>query len=157
MSNISIYKFDGTIQCDAESQEITLEEMRDQLVSLIGSANVLSMKKGVRPMIQLCGMPTGAINIYEVTQNGWTILQTGIQGKQGFEKVDDVPEENADQINLGRLIGSLTASNPQFVQELVGHPLRAYKTGDPLTMDWRPDRCNIEISDQRRIVKVWFG
>jgi len=85
------------------------------------------------------------------------LLEKGIQGKQGFERLDDIPEEDTENINVGRFIGSLTASNPQFVQELVGHPLRVYKTGDILTTDWRPDRCNIEISEQRRIVKVWFG
>ena len=157
MSNVWVYKFDGKIQCDAESREIPLDEMRKQLVALVGVDNVLSMKKEVRQMVQLCGMPTGTINAFEITPAGWARLESGFVGKQGFERLDDVPQESGSSINLGRLIGSLTASNPQFVQELVGHPLRVYQTGDALTLDWRPDRCNIERGEQNRIGRVWFG
>jgi hypothetical protein len=54
-------------------------------------------------------------------------------------------------------IGALTTGNPVFIRELVGHPLRVFKTGDPLTDDWRPDRCNIETNDKKVIVNIWFG
>ncbi len=156
MSNVWVYKFDGTIQC-AESRAIPIEEMRKSLELLIGAANVVSMKKTTRYMIQLCGMPTGAINTYEITPAGWMLLKNGISGDGGFQRLDEVQGESADSVNLGQLIGSLTASNPQTVQQLVGHPLRVYKTGDPLTLDWLPERCNIETSEERKIVKVWFG
>jgi len=157
MGTVWVYKFDGTVQCDTEAQEIPLEQMRTELVVLIGDENVLSMRKDQRPMIQLCGMPTGRINCYEITETGWVLLSTGVSGTGGFQRIDEGPAETPDEINLGRIIGSLTASNPQTVQELVGHPLRVYKTGDMLTLDWRPNRCNIEVNDSRVIVKVWFG
>jgi hypothetical protein len=157
MSTVWVYKFDGTIQCDTAAQEVPLDKMREELAALVGSENILSMKKDQRPMIQLCGMPTGKINCYELSENGWTLLSTGFPGTGGFQRVDEGPAESAENVNLGRIIGSLTASNPQTVQELVGHPLRMYKTGDMLTLDWRPNRCNIEVNESRVIVKVWFG
>ncbi len=43
------------------------------------------------------------------------------------------------------------------LQELEGRPLRVYHTGDMLTMDYRPDRVNIELGADQMIVKVWFG
>ena len=115
------------------------------------------MEKRQRPMVRMCGMPTGLLNCYEITQEGWTLLSNGIVGKNGFQRLDEGPQESPENVNLGRLIGSLTASNPQTVQELVGHQLRVYKTGDALTLDWRPERCNIEVSDLKKIVKIWFG
>ena len=33
MGNVWVCKFDGTIQCDADSLEVTLDEMRVELVS----------------------------------------------------------------------------------------------------------------------------
>jgi len=131
--------------------------MREELAVLIGAANILAMRKDQRPMVQLCGMPTGRINCYEITDAGWALLSSGIVGMDRFQRLDEGPAESSEQVNLGRIIGSLTASNPRTIQELVGHPLRVYKTGDMLTLDWRPNRCNIEVSDARVIVKVWFG
>ncbi len=157
MATIWVYKFDGTIQCNAEFSEVSLEVMRAELAVRVGTDNILSMKKDQRPMIQLCGMPTGQINCYELTEAGWLLLTTGIAGAGGFQRLDEGPAESSEQINLGRIIGSLTASTPQTVQDLVGHPLRVYKSGDMLTLDWRPNRCNIETDDSRLIVKVWFG
>jgi hypothetical protein len=157
MTHVWVYKFDGTIQCDDVAKETPLEEMRKQLETLVGSGNVLSMKKGLRPMIQLCGMPTGTVNCYELTEAGWALLSSGIAGCAGFQRLDHGPQEAEGEVNLGRLIGSLTAFNPQSVQDLVGHPLRVYSTGDALTKDWRPDRCNVEVDGARTIVKIWFG
>lgn len=157
MSNVWVYKFDGTIQCDTDVQEIPLDKMREDLATRIGPENILSMKKDQRPMIQLCGMPTGQVNCYELTEIGWTLLSTGFVGAGGFQRVDEGPAESPEKLNLGRIIGSLTASNPQTVQELVGHPLRVYKSGDMLALDWHPNRCNIEVNESGVIVKVWFG
>lgn len=157
MATVWVYKFDGTIQCSPELPEISLDSMRETLVTLVGNENVASMKKGHRPMVQLCGMPTGNVNCYELTEKGWHTLSKGILGPCGFQRLDEGPAESQDQVNLGRIIGSLTGETPQDVQGLVGHPLRAYTTGDMLTLDWRPDRCNIETNALGVIVKVWFG
>jgi hypothetical protein len=43
------------------------------------------------------------------------------------------------------------------LQELEGRSLRTYTTGDRLNMDLRPDRVNIELGADQKIVKVWFG
>ncbi|MBA4141754.1 MAG: hypothetical protein H0X43_01860 [Nitrosospira sp.] len=159
MTNIWVCKPDGTIQCDEDSKEITLEKMRDELASIIGEDNIVSMKKTSRPMIQLCGMPTGSMNAYEITERGAFILERGIVGRQGFNPCS--PEKYAQslssEVNIGQVIGSLTSCNPTTVKELTGHPLRVYKTGDFLTRDWRPDRVNIEVNNEGIIVDIWFG
>jgi hypothetical protein len=162
MPNVWVCKFDGTIQCDESSREITLEQMRKQLASVIGEDNILDMKKSSRPMIDLCGVPTGRLNSYEITETGWFILNRGIVGNLGFEKclADEetkTRQADGDIKNIGRLIGECTKSNPIFVRELIGHPIRVYKTGDALTRDWRPDRVNIETSTDGIVVDIWFG
>jgi hypothetical protein len=40
MNDIWVCKFDGTIQSDDDSKEITLEEMREQLATLIGEKKI---------------------------------------------------------------------------------------------------------------------
>jgi hypothetical protein len=47
--------------------------------------------------------------------------------------------------------------SPDF-SALLGKSLRVYRTGDMLTLDYRPDGANIELNPaDRRIVRVWFG
>ena len=156
MGNVWVFKFDGTIQCDPDSVEITLEEMRQELSRIIGEGNIVSMEKRSREMIQLCGMPTGSANAYEITEEGWYILNHGIVGRLGFCLCSD-SKSDKDVTNIGQVIGAITSSNPVMIRELVGHPLRIYKTGDAITKDWRPERVNIELSDKETIVDVWFG
>lgn len=91
MPNVWVYKFDGRIQCEPESQPVSLETMRDQLAALIGSPNILSMRKASRPMPDRCGSPTGSMNTYEITSAGWRLLERGTVGKNGFEKLDKSP------------------------------------------------------------------
>lgn len=158
MNNVWVYDFDGTIQCDENSKEFQLDAMGEKLKKIIGVENVITQKKSSIPMIQLCGMPTGTINTYEITPSGWTILSTGFVGFQGFKKLD--PEElQGGDVNIGKLFDTLTKSRPRLIQELVGHPVRIYTAGDMLTLDLRPNRCNIETSERNggAIVKVWFG
>lgn len=159
MGNIWVCKPDGTIQCDEDSKEITLEEMRGELASLIGEENILSMRKNSKPMIQLCGVPTGKMNAYEITEKGALILERGFVGPRGFNRCSTEGDTKPDssEVNIGQIIGSLTCHNPTTVRELVGHPLRVYKTGEGITKDWRPDRVNIEIDSKGSIVNVWFG
>lgn len=49
------------------------------------------------------------------------------------------------------------STDPTLISEIVGHPLRVYKTGDAITKDFRPDRVNIETDTEGTIVNVWFG
>lgn len=159
MSNICVYDFDGTIQCDKESKEIPLEVMREKLIKLIGQQSIISQRKAKITMVQLCGMPTGNINAYEITDAGWTLLMTGFPGPQGFKRLEACDEETKEEVNLGRMFSTLTAEKPRLIRELVGHQVRIYTTGDMLTLDLRPNRCNIETSEKGggTIISVWFG
>jgi hypothetical protein len=107
-------------------------------------------------MIELCGMPTGSVNAYQITKEGEFLLEHGFPGRQGFNPCPGMAAKDA-KINIGQLIGTLTSGNPTTIKELVGRPLRVYKTGDGLTLDWRPERTNIELNDKGMIVQVWFG
>lgn len=158
MSTAWVYKFDGTVQCDATSKGLTPEEMQPALVRLVGEVNVLSARKDMLHMIKLCGMPSGAINAYELTGVGFDILLHGISGDGGFKPLAaNKAKFLATEVNVGELIGSLTARTPTAIAELPGHPIRVYRTGEGLTKDWRPDRCNVETDQQGTIVNVWFG
>lgn len=79
-----IFKLDGTIQCAADVPEVTLDAMRAELETRIGSGNVLGMEKRSIMMIELCGMPTGRANAYLVTSKGWDLLTNGTVGNPGF-------------------------------------------------------------------------
>ena len=162
MNTIWVCKPDGTIQCESNSIEttsgITLEEMRKELELIIGESNVLKMEKRSCPTVQACGFPTGNMNAYEITEQGWYILNHGIVGPQGFFLCPECsPDKSKSEVNIGQLIGALTAANPTNIQGLIGHPLRVYNTGDPITADYRPNRFNIEIGKKGLIVNVWFG
>jgi hypothetical protein len=130
--------------------------MRKELAMLIGEDNILGMEKRTVPMVQLCGMPTGSVNAYEITEKGEFMLEHGFPGRQGFNPCSTVAALNAD-VNVGQLIGMLTKGNPTTIKELVGRLLRVYKTGDSLTLDWRPERVNIEMNDNGIIAQIWFG
>jgi hypothetical protein len=141
MNNIWVCKQDGTIQCEA-AREITLEEMRRELAELIGDSNIIQMEKQSHIVAAVCGAPTGNMNAYEITEDGWHFLNDGIRGRQGFEPCDGE---------------SIPNTQPVQIQELVGRLLRVYKTGEAITKDFRPNRVNIETDDQGIIVSIWFG
>lgn len=102
MSNVWVFKFDGSIQCDPESKEVSIEAMPKQLGEILGFEKIVSMKKATRPMIKLCGMPTGSINAYELTEVGWTLLNDGIAGTCGLSRLDlDTDEQASQAMQLG--------------------------------------------------------
>ena len=43
------------------------------------------------------------------------------------------------------------------VSSLIGKQARVYKTGDALTEDFRPDRVNVELSEENEIIQIWMG
>ncbi len=45
----------------------------------------------------------------------------------------------------------------QEIGSLMGHPLRTYTSGSMLTMDHNPERVNIEVDSEGKIVKIWKG
>ena len=88
MTEIWVYKADGTIQCvPAEKTEITLAQMRKQLAELIGAGNILAEEKRppAGPVPAACGRPTGNLNAYKITIRGLQLLFSGIEGPSGFE------------------------------------------------------------------------
>lgn len=60
---------------------------------------------------------------------------------------------------LPDLFPSRPAASPaDAVSTLIGKELRVYHPGDPLTLDWRSNRVNIQVTpDTRRILSVSFG
>mgnify|MGYP001627444632 CR=1 FL=1 len=88
MTEIWVYKPDGTIQCVPSSEtEVSLTEMRKQLEALIGAENVLSEEKRspLGPVPAVCGRPTGNLNAYKITPEGLQMLFSGVSGPSGFE------------------------------------------------------------------------
>jgi hypothetical protein len=43
------------------------------------------------------------------------------------------------------------------IETILGKTTRIYKIGDALTEDFRPDRVNIELSENNEIVQIWMG
>jgi hypothetical protein len=41
--------------------------------------------------------------------------------------------------------------------ELIDKQARIYHSGDMLTQDFIPERVNIELSSDNKIVQIWFG
>jgi hypothetical protein len=66
--------------------------MRKELAMIIGEENILRMEKRSQIVVRQCGMPTGNMNAYEITEEGWHILTTGIVGPQGFNLCPGTPE-----------------------------------------------------------------
>jgi hypothetical protein len=68
-------------------------------------------------------------------------------------------DETAQKKAVLNIISSLSdvGANPTTIVELLGRPVRFYTTGDALTMDYRPERVNIEQSSSHHIVRIWFG
>lgn len=187
MSGIWVYKADGTLQCQGNEGEISLQEMRKELAALVGQDGVLGEEKRQLPLLHphLCGTPTGQVNAYEITRHALYVLFHGIVGPNGFAiwrwpspqsfkmARDDHPvpwpwaalfkDENgdarADSAALINLIASLNEvrANPTTLAEIIGRPARCYTTGDPLTFDYMPERVNIEMSKTAHIVRIWFG
>ena len=162
--SIWVCKDDGTIQCQ-ENPEITLDEMRAELASLIGEANIIGQEKRSRIVIEVCGSPTGQMNAYQITEVGKRLLFYGIRGPEGFRPCSDEsqtgvaegrPPSQALQVIRS---GNLTSTNhtPALIRDLIGRTARVYQTGDALTEDYRPERVNIELNTNQEIVDIWFG
>lgn len=160
MKNIWVFDFDGTIQCDSDAKAISIEKMQEKLGLLVGMENILSSEKSIRTMPAMCGLPTGAMNTYELTAQGWQLLSNGIRGMQGFKRLDKRKNLAETEPNVGEILDILTSSRPQYIRELVGHAVRVYNSGDAITKDYRPSRFNVEMrvdDGDRTIASVWFG
>ena len=159
-----VCRFDGSIQCsDATGQ--SLAAARAELAAVVGGDNVLNERRFSVPMIQLCGMPTGVTNAFELTEFGYWLLYRGFVGTLGFRDCD--PEAKLRTVrgivadsNFGELVEqsrvTAAAANPVLVRELIGHPVRVYEQGNVLQGDYVSDRVNVETRGGR-ITNIWFG
>ena len=166
-----VSKEDGGIQCQPEIKPQTLDEAREELVSLIGEDNVIGEGHShQRIVIQLCGHISGLYHHFEITEQGKYILECGTFGPQGFlacagdegARVSRHEDNDAAETNLGQVLQecNLTSagSTPVLIRELIGRRVRVYNYGDPITKDLRPGRVNIEREkDGVFIQRVWFG
>jgi hypothetical protein len=160
MENYWIYKADGTIQCLEEPIAISLEEMAKELITALGNDCIVQQRKLHIPTVKMCRVPTGALNAYELTPAAFEMWEKGISGKMDFEQLNPalIPRNQEDDYSRSAA-SDMAKSQPDRIDDLPGHLLRTYKTGDPITMDYRPSRFNVETShlDIGVIVKVWFG
>ena len=84
-SNIAqwVYVADGGIQCeDAPVQ--SLEEGKEALARIAGADHIVAAEKRSMMVIQMCGAPTGHLNAYGLTEDGWFILSRGFAGPGPF-------------------------------------------------------------------------
>lgn len=92
MSEIWVYKWDGTVQCQpSEGHEISLDEMREQLAQIVGDKNILNQEKrdALGAVIAQCGTPTWKNNAYQITDEGFYLLMHGFVGPAGFQVYPD--------------------------------------------------------------------
>jgi hypothetical protein len=160
-----VCKPDGRIQCQ-DDPEIPLDAMRAELEALIGAQNVLGAKKISVIVIQMCGIPAGSFNAYEITDLGYYILNHGTVGPSGFRNCpgDGQPmiafDNAAETPGLAQVIAAAglgsAQSQPVLVRELIGRRVRVYEEGSPITEDYRPYRTNI-VTKNGTIADIWFG
>ena len=180
-----VYKEDGTRQC-GEGTEVPLNVMQNELEKIIGSDNIISAEKRTIPLFypQICGGRNGSANAYKITEDGSKLLFDGFVGNGGFQlwiwenpTVGSMTSEDPEvPFPLGEAIKAATdnsgaasvlhglmshiasvGQHPTLIRELVGRKCRYYHTGDNLTLDFRPNRTNIEVNGQKEIVRIWFG
>ncbi|MCP4932939.1 MAG: hypothetical protein GY927_01755 [bacterium] len=171
MSNtVWIWNDDGTRQCE-DGTGVSLDDMQKELESI--GAKVLNAEKRThcRFITSVCGAPTGSVNAYEVTEEDWEKLKGGFVGTLGFKLWDcaDIKTPSPTAIkSMEKLLEdgqipwpwaqiSSVAKTPVLLREIIGRPCRCYHKGDALTEDFRPDRVNIELDQENRILDIWFG
>ncbi|UVO55078.1 hypothetical protein [Sphingomonas sp. SUN039] len=161
-----VCKPDGSIQCE-DIAGTPLDVARKQLAAIIGADEILNAVQKHVIVPQTCGLPTGTLNAFELTDTGYFILFHGFVGPLGFK---DCPHEIAAALGDGAVaagplaagvvnrISGLTSvhTTPVLIRDLLGRMVRAYHPGDALTEDLRPERVNIEIANGR-IADIWFG
>ena len=185
MSDVWVYKEDGTKQC-GWGTEIPIDKMEQELAGLIGPREILGREKRTLPLVfpEVCGAPTGKVNAYKITEAGAYKLFHGFVGPNGFKlwiwpprqvgelavarggdsvpfplSAKDSPGAETMKSSLTNMLASVNqaGNQPVLVRDLIGHPARYYKHGDGLTMDYRPNRVNIEHDENNVIMRIWFG
>ena len=164
-----VYKPDGTLKCENIKPRPLATDAED--LAKIGVTVVGAGKHERLPIFtpQVCGSPTGWANVFSLSTKGLTRTQLLALSTHGFkvwtfEKPPEVSARAGDSDSPFPLDFALASALlpqhafPVEIKDLPGYALRAYKTGEALTLDYRLDRFNVEISPaDHRIVRTWFG
>ncbi|MBR1216755.1 hypothetical protein JQ557_02040 [Bradyrhizobium sp. U87765 SZCCT0131] len=166
----SVYKQDGTIQCEPEIKPRPLKVDADA-IEAIGIRVIGGGQHERLPIFipALCGSPTAWANVFSIALGGVTRQQLFQLSSLGFRMWSFAPERAANPALAGdedpfpldmaiaaNLLGS--DPHPDRIADLIGHTVRVYRTGDPIPKDYRRDRVNFETDPgSHRIVRYWFG
>lgn len=166
----SVYKQDGTIQCEPEIKPRPLQVDADA-IKAIGIRVIGGGQRERLPIFvpTLCGTPTGWANVFSIDLTGITRQQLFQLAALGFRmwafdpagarKAVKAGDEDPFPLDLpvaANLLGP--DPNPDRLADLIGYVVRVYRTGDVLTDDYLRDRVNIETDPQsHRMVRYWFG
>ena len=168
-----VWRHDGTLQCGLGNEE-SLDEARSQLGAIIGDNHILAAEKRdlSSALITLCGAPTGRVNAFELTAEGYYLLFHGFPGSIGFAPWIDaqtmdrtagqfaaLSTDGGDDGATATIVGPSHGgdSNPTSIHQLYGRVCRVYRVGDALTKDLVPGRFNIGLSNTGRAQELWFG
>jgi len=165
----TVYKQDGTIQCEPEIKPRPLQVDADA-IKAIGIRVIGNGQRERLPIFvpALCGSPTAWANVFSIALDGVTRHQLFLLSGLGFRmwtfdpgparKLAEAGDEDPFPLDLpiaANLLG--LDSNPDRIADLIGHTVRVYRTGDPITKDYRRDRVNFETDpSSHRIVRYWF-
>jgi hypothetical protein len=169
---ITIYKQDGTRQCEPGTKPRPLDEDAAEIAGL-GVRVIGQGKHELLPIFvpALCGSPTAGANVFAIDRSALTRQQLFLLSQHGFKvwSFESPPQTERATLAGGSdvpfpldlpVAASLLApeQHPDRIADLKGYVIRVYKTGDMLTMDYRRDRVNFETDPQtHRIVRSWFG
>ena len=97
------------------------------------------------------GKPLKGVRIHSQTNSMTAALEDATPMEAAFEQNAPFPW---DIFKIDLKPGSVEAP----ISSLVGHEARVYHAGDPVTLDFRPQRINIVLeSSGTRIGRVYFG
>jgi hypothetical protein len=162
-----VCKPDGRIQCQ-DNPEIPLDTMRKQLAAIVGDDNILDQKKITVITPKMCGIPAGTMNAYDLSEFGYELLHNGFVGPMGFRDcpgdgqhaMPGVTDQAGTEPNFATGVAftgiSSAGSTPTLVRDLIGHRVRVYEQGSPVTLDLIFGRVNVVTKDHV-IADIWFG
>ena len=164
---ISIYKQDGTRQCEPDIKPRPLD-VDAKVITSIGIHIIGNGKRERLPIFvpALCGSPTAWANVFAITVAGLTrekLFELSLLGFKLWEFSAAAYKalaggEDPFPLSFPVAANLLPSDHPDLIKDLVGYTVRVYKTGDVLTDDYIASRFNIETDPQtHRIVRTWFG
>lgn len=170
IDQLTVFKQDGTRECDPDTQPRALSADAGEIAAL--KIKVVGEGRRVRLPItgpEACHAPTPWANVFDIDGAGLSRTQLFQLAEIGFHlwgyETAPQPELRAGGADTPFPLDLALAANllagpapPDRIGELVGHHLRVYKKGDPITRDYRRDRINFEIAPVTGAIgRIWFG